>query len=94
MPEVYVPVVLSGCCLPYFVCESLSYWRTKNGSKRFISWSNTVTVDGDGLVEYVIASGIDITDRTEAEKWFQTARDQGFSHTPISSEYVNQASIA
>ncbi|MEG5079381.1 tetratricopeptide repeat protein [Microcoleus sp. AT8-B4] len=33
-------------------------------------------------------------DRTEAEKWFQKAREQGFSHTPISSEYVNQASIA
>ncbi|HSF73531.1 MAG TPA: tetratricopeptide repeat protein [Microcoleus sp.] len=33
-------------------------------------------------------------DRTEAEKWFQKAKEQGFSHTPISSEYVNQASIA
>jgi TPR repeat protein len=32
-------------------------------------------------------------DRTEAEKWFQTAREQGFSHTPISSEYLNQASM-
>ena len=50
-----------------FYSEYQNYWRTKNGSKRFISWSNTVTVDGDGLVEYVIASGIDITDRKEAE---------------------------
>jgi TPR repeat protein len=33
-------------------------------------------------------------DRTEAEKWFQKAREQGFSHTPISSGYLNQASIA
>ena len=50
-----------------FYSEYQNYWRTKNGSKRLISWSNTVTVDGDGLVEYVIASGIDITDRKEAE---------------------------
>jgi len=50
-----------------FYSEYQNYWRTKNGSKRFISWSNTVTVDGDGLVEYVIASGIDITDRKGAE---------------------------
>ena len=50
-----------------FYSEYQNYWRTKNGSKRFISWSNTVTVDGDGLVEYVIATGIDITDRKEAE---------------------------
>ncbi len=50
-----------------FYSEYQNYWRTKNGSKRFISWSNTVMTDGDGLVEYVIASGIDITDRKEAE---------------------------
>ncbi|MGB7894292.1 MAG: PAS domain S-box protein [Microcoleus sp.] len=47
--------------------EYQNYWRTKNGSKRLISWSNTVTLDGEGLVEYVIATGIDITDRQEAE---------------------------
>ncbi|MCC3587531.1 tetratricopeptide repeat protein [Microcoleus sp. PH2017_30_WIL_O_A] len=29
-------------------------------------------------------------DRTEAEKWFQTAREQGFLHIPISSDYWNQ----
>jgi|SRR4028118_1685315 len=29
-------------------------------------------------------------DRTEADKWFQTAREQGFSHTPISTDYFNQ----
>ena len=33
-------------------------------------------------------------DRTEAEKWFQKAREQGFLHTPISTDYLNQASIA
>jgi TPR repeat protein len=33
-------------------------------------------------------------DRTQADHWFQKAREQGFSHTPISSEYVNQASMA
>jgi TPR repeat protein len=33
-------------------------------------------------------------DRTQSEKWFQKAREQGFSHTPISTDYLNQASIA
>ena len=33
-------------------------------------------------------------DRTQAEKWFQKAKEQGFSHTPISSDYLNQAIIA
>ena len=50
---------------------------------------------------YAVASnnlaGIDLcgadgvaADRTEADKWFQTAREQGFSHTPISTDYFNQ----
>src|SRR6476469_6455350 len=50
-----------------FHSEYQNYWRTKNGDKRLISWSNTVSLDGEGLVEYVIATGIDITDRKEAE---------------------------
>ncbi|MEG4272720.1 MULTISPECIES: PAS domain S-box protein [unclassified Microcoleus] len=50
-----------------FNSEYQNYWRTKNGDKRLISWCNTVTLDGDGLVEYVIGTGIDITDRQKAE---------------------------
>ncbi|MEG4068848.1 PAS domain S-box protein [Microcoleus sp. Pol11C2] len=50
-----------------FHSEYQNYWRTKNGEKRLISWSNTVTLDGEGLVEYVIGTGIDITDRQEAQ---------------------------
>ena len=51
----------------HFYSEYQNYWRCKNGSKRLISWSNTVTTNGEGLVEYVIGTGIDITDRKEAE---------------------------
>ncbi|MEG4408149.1 PAS domain S-box protein [Microcoleus sp. MON2_D5] len=50
-----------------FHSEYKNYWRTKNGEQRLISWSNTVTLDGEGLVEYVIGTGIDITDRKQAE---------------------------
>jgi len=50
-----------------YYSEYQNYWRTKNGDKRFISWSNTVMIHGDGLVQYVIATGIDITDRKSAE---------------------------
>ncbi|NJK73073.1 MAG: PAS domain S-box protein [Microcoleus sp. SU_5_6] len=50
-----------------FACEYQNYWLTKGGDKRLISWSNTVINDREGLVEYVIATGIDITDRQQAE---------------------------
>jgi TPR repeat protein len=29
-----------------------------------------------------------IADPTEADKWFQKAREQGFSNSPISSKYL------
>jgi PAS domain S-box-containing protein len=50
-----------------FAYEYQNYWLTKGGDRRLISWSNTVINDREGWVEYVIATGIDITDRQQAE---------------------------
>lgn len=49
------------------VSQYVNYWLTRNGEMRLINWSNTVIVDSYGLVEYVIATGIDITDCQQAE---------------------------
>jgi PAS domain S-box-containing protein len=50
-----------------------NYWLTKDGEPRLISWSNTVLLDENGKVEYVIATGIDITehrgDRDHKRRW-------------------------
>ncbi|MEG4631331.1 PAS domain S-box protein [Microcoleus sp. AR_TQ3_B6] len=69
IPEEIEPVktVFTKLSVEKFHSEYQNYWRCKNGSKRLISWSNTVTTDSQGCVEYVIATGIDITDRKEAE---------------------------
>ncbi len=45
-----------------------NYWVSRDGSSRLISWSNTVLLDADGLVKYIIGIGIDITDRQQAEE--------------------------
>jgi len=37
-------------------------WITKNGERRRISWSNTVSRRADGSIEYVIGTGTDMTD--------------------------------
>ncbi|MEG4036160.1 PAS domain S-box protein [Microcoleus sp. S36b_A4] len=70
IPEEIEPVktVFANLKAEHFHSEYQNYWRSKNGKKRLISWSNTVTTDGEGLVEYVIGTGIDITDRKEAER--------------------------
>ncbi|MEH1784017.1 GAF domain-containing protein [Nostoc sp.] len=42
-----------------------NYWLTKDGSRRLISWANTTLRDHEGDVEYVVATGIDISDVSE-----------------------------
>jgi len=43
-------------------------WKTKNGGLRMISWSNTVLLDNEGGVRYIIGTGMDITERRLAEE--------------------------
>ena len=44
-----------------------SYWVTRDGGRRLISWSATVLA-GEAGVRYVIATGIDITERKRLEQ--------------------------
>ena len=49
---------------------------TKEGGRRLISWANTALLADDGSVEYVIATGIDVTDRKRAESELQERHDR------------------
>lgn len=51
-----------------FPLEFENYWLTKDGCRRLIAWSNTVLVTEDGAVEYVIGTGLDVTERRQAEQ--------------------------
>jgi PAS domain S-box-containing protein len=50
-----------------FPNEYENYWATKDGGRRLIAWSNTALLGADGAVEYVIGTGIDVTERKQAE---------------------------
>jgi PAS domain S-box-containing protein len=43
-------------------------WITRDGSHRTIGWSRTPLKRSDGTVEYIISTGVDITDRKHAEE--------------------------
>jgi PAS domain S-box-containing protein len=43
-------------------------WTAKDGSRREIAWSNSVLLDSDGAVNYVVCTGLDVTARNEAEE--------------------------
>jgi PAS domain S-box-containing protein len=45
-----------------------NYWRTRDGQKRLVAWSNSALLDEEGMVEYVISVGIDITERRRLEQ--------------------------
>ncbi|WP_052049866.1 PAS domain S-box protein [Leptolyngbya sp. KIOST-1] len=45
-----------------------NHWLCKDGSRKLISWSHTVLTDGTGAVEYVIGTGIDITEQRQIEQ--------------------------
>lgn len=48
-----------------------NYWVARDGTRRLISWSNTALVNDQGVVQYVIGSGLDITERRLAETRLQ-----------------------
>ncbi len=45
-----------------------SYWVTRHGVKRLIAWSSTMLPGKNGTPNYIIATGIDITEREQLEK--------------------------
>jgi PAS domain S-box-containing protein len=53
-----------------------SHWVTKDGRQRFIAWSNTVLYDYKGVAEYVLNTGIDLTERKQAEEALRSSEER------------------
>lgn len=55
-----------------------NHWLSKSGERRLISWSNTLLKDAAGQVEYVIGTGLDVTERRQTEQTLarQSQQDQ------------------
>jgi two-component system sensor kinase FixL len=49
-------------------------WIAKDGDRRCIAWSNTVSRRADGAVEYIIGTGIDMTDQLATEAALRSNR--------------------
>lgn len=71
-------------------------WITRAGDRRLIAWSNTVLLDDWNFVRFVISTGIDITDRKQAEKDLQETNQtlQALIHSaPLSITVVDQSGL-
>jgi PAS domain S-box-containing protein len=53
-----------------------NYWLTSEGDRRLISWSNTALTNQEGAVEYIIGTGIDVTQRKQAEAALQASESE------------------
>jgi PAS domain S-box-containing protein len=45
-----------------------NHWLTKGGERRLISWSTTTVLKSNNKIDFIIASGLDITDRKQVEE--------------------------
>ncbi|MBV9864615.1 MAG: PAS domain S-box protein [Abitibacteriaceae bacterium] len=53
-----------------------NYWIARDGKRRLIAWSNTALVNEHGTVEYVIGTGMDITERRRIEERLAATTNQ------------------
>lgn len=63
-----VKAVFADLCSGMFPNYHENNWLTKSGQRRLISWSNTAVLGRNDEVRYVIGTGIDITERRQAEE--------------------------
>lgn len=77
-PEILdeVKVVFADLARGSFPNRHENEWVCKNGSRRLISWTNTVLVESDGTVGFVIGTGIDVTEKRRIEKELTTSKER------------------
>ncbi|MBN1399607.1 MAG: GAF domain-containing protein, partial [Anaerolineae bacterium] len=61
-----------------------NYWVTRDGARRLITWSNTAILDAQGMVEHIVATGIDVTKARQAEQQMRSlARFPSENPSPV-----------
>jgi len=53
-----------------------NHWVAKDGSRRLIAWTNTAITREDGSIEYIVGTGLDITERQRMEEELRKAKDE------------------
>ncbi|ELS01907.1 PAS domain S-box [Xenococcus sp. PCC 7305] len=67
-----------------------NYWLAKDGSRHLISWSNTALFDDQGKVEFVIATGIDVTQQRQV----QTQLEHQYRQTQLLAEVTRKIRVS
>jgi PAS domain S-box-containing protein len=51
--------------------ENINYWVSKDGDKRLIHWFNSILKDQEGNVDFILCTGLDLTERSRIEDVLQ-----------------------
>ncbi|MGB7933744.1 MAG: chemotaxis protein CheB [Gammaproteobacteria bacterium] len=47
--------------------DSENHWLTRDGARQLLSWRNTVIKDAAGRIQFIVGSGLDVTEQRAAE---------------------------
>ena len=53
-----------------------NHWLAKDGSRRLIAWSNTALAGATAELEYIIGTGIDVTEHRQAEEFLRESEER------------------
>ncbi|ESU33427.1 hypothetical protein G3A_06265 [Bacillus sp. 17376] len=56
--------------------EYENFWLMKNGEKRFIKWKSKIVHDSEGNIQFVLATGVDITDKVLSFKELEKSKEK------------------
>ncbi len=70
-----------------------THWITRKGDRRLIAWSNTQLRDQTGAVEYVIASGSDITERAEVAQALQESQERYYDLFENANDLIQSVAL-
>lgn len=72
---------------------SRTTWLGKGGEKLVIAWSNTVLANAQGSVEFVISSGIDVTEQHKSQRQLEGQYRQSHLLAEITREVAQASDI-
>ncbi len=79
-----VKVVFAELKAGQFPNQHENHWLAKDGTLRLISWNNTAITGASGVVDYVVGTGLDITERKRAQ-----AERERLEAMPTLADYLN-----
>ncbi len=77
-----VQTVFAEICQGQLIPRYENNWLMRDGSMRLFDWSNSMLMNEQGEMEYIISIGIDITERKQFERALKMERDL-FSAGPV-----------